>query len=205
MTQRGKQQIEKLCDEAMCPECEYSLRGLSGEVVVCPECGRAIDLVSLLNSRWEGSWHNLPTFQAVVRPVFMLILLLIGLFVGIAADGIRNHQLIGMLLSCFAVTMWGWKMVGVWRRFKRIEAIKLSLLAILVYAGYLLGFFCVFMILLALVSPSGIGQVVIGVVLFLAGIAILVTSHISDRYLASQCVRLYLLEQANLLSSRHEH
>ena len=205
MTQRGERQIEKLREEATCPGCEYSLRGLSGEVITCPECGLIVDLVSLLKSQWTGPWHKLPTFKAIVRPVFILMC---GLFVGYAADGITNHKFIGLAISCFAVAMWGWYMVGLWRRCQLIHALKLSLLALVVYGGYFVGLFCVFvglicvfMILLALISPSGIVQVVSGIILFLVGIATWVIWQIGDRYIASQCVRLYLLEQANLISS----
>ena len=129
-----------------------------------------------------------------MRPIFILMC---GLVVGYAADGITNHKFIGLAISCFAVAMWGWYMVGLWRRFKRVHALKLSLLALVVYGGYFVGFFCVFMIVLALISPSEIAQVVSGIILFLVGIATLVICQIVDRYIASHCVRLYLLIQAN--------
>ena len=48
MTQRGEEQIEKLREEAICPGCKYSLRGLPGEVVTCPECGREINIALLI-------------------------------------------------------------------------------------------------------------------------------------------------------------
>lgn len=205
MTQRGEVHLEMLRDEAMCPQCEYSLRGLDGDVVTCPECGVNVDIVTLIKIQWNGSWHQLPTYKAISAPAFVLVFLMIGMFVGLLADGIKHHEAIGLAISSYLIALWSWRMFKLWNRFEGGYALKISLLAHVVFAGYLIGIFCVFMILISFVSPTGFMQIAVGIILFAMGVAILVACQFGERYVSSLCVRLYLKEQANLISSGHEH
>ena len=74
MTQRGEAQLEKLRDEATCPSCEYSLRGLAGDVVTCPECGCMVEIVDLLAGRWKQPLRNAPYFNLLTIPVGWLLI-----------------------------------------------------------------------------------------------------------------------------------
>ena len=73
MTQRGAKQIENLRDEATCPACEYSLRGLEGDEVTCPECGLRINLAAYFANKWTGPWHQVPGFNSLLMPVAWLL------------------------------------------------------------------------------------------------------------------------------------
>ena len=54
-----------------CPKCGYSLRGLKGADVVCPECGTALDVVELIRHRPMDRLDN-PVYRRVARPAIML-------------------------------------------------------------------------------------------------------------------------------------
>ena len=73
MTQRGEEQFERLREEAVCPGCDYSLHGLPGDVITCPECGRKINMVAFLKDRWMGPWYSVPGYNAIVAPAIWIV------------------------------------------------------------------------------------------------------------------------------------
>ena len=46
-------ELEGLARDIACPNCEYNLRGILGDPVVCPECGNAYSVSKLLELRWN--------------------------------------------------------------------------------------------------------------------------------------------------------
>ena len=205
MTQRGEEQIEKLCEEATCPACEYSLRGLPGEVVICPECGQTIDIVQFVTTHWDGSWHQVPTFKTIRRPAYFLALLMFVMLFWFITGGAQNHKAFGLSVTCFMFSLWVWQILKMWQQYKRVRTLMLSLLAHLVIAGYMIGVLFVLQIVLLFIYSTTNMLGWMSVPVFAAGIVILGICQYSDKLIASECVRLYLLEQANLISSSHEH
>ncbi|MHC4109101.1 MAG: hypothetical protein ACYSTY_13560, partial [Planctomycetota bacterium] len=84
MSRRRRAGVEKLREELACPRCEYSLKGLRGDVVTCPECGTECDLAKLMLGQWVGPWYRAPGFGRILAPV-----------------------------ACVAIGMWGVGCVGV--------------------------------------------------------------------------------------------
>jgi len=54
-----------------CPNCGYSLRGLAGVDVVCPECGIHLDVAELIRHRPLDRLDN-PVYRRAARPAIML-------------------------------------------------------------------------------------------------------------------------------------
>ena len=53
MTIPGHGTLEETLQELACPNCGYALRGLSGPVRTCPECGHDWDVLQLVTRRRE--------------------------------------------------------------------------------------------------------------------------------------------------------
>lgn len=52
-----------------CPRCNYNLRGLTGKVVNCPECGRRCDVKQLYAMQQMKKWGmHIPGFGVLLKP-----------------------------------------------------------------------------------------------------------------------------------------
>lgn len=140
MTQRGEEQIEKLREEAICPGCKYSLRGLPGEVVTCPECGREINIALLIAEQWYGPWFKAPDFNILAWPVVWTVLALVVIIFSAYSFNPPSFFDFGALqifLSLSAVAIWIWIIKSMRRRFGYAEALKLSAILHVTYLFYL--------------------------------------------------------------------
>ncbi len=79
MTQRGIEQLERMRDDLECPQCEYALRGLPGDIVTCPECGQSINITLLLKTQWTGRWYHAPEYNTLAIPLAWSLVVAIGL------------------------------------------------------------------------------------------------------------------------------
>lgn len=138
MSEQGAPNAERMRAEARCPRCEYSLRGLEGDPVTCPECGARVNVTALIAGTWKGPLLRAPLMNVVALPaawaVGMLIVLL-GALIGTAGWMDVPPPLAWAYLAIAAV---GWILMFVLavRRFGAREAIPLAIL----YHGPLLGY-----------------------------------------------------------------
>ena len=44
--------VEAIQRDLACPACGYNLRGLTGDVIPCPECGTDVDIARLVTQKW---------------------------------------------------------------------------------------------------------------------------------------------------------
>ncbi len=73
-----------LRNDLVCPGCEYSLRGLTGDVVTCPECGERIDVATLVTKQWRKPWWDAPGYSLLCLPCGVGI---VGTFIAVVFAG----------------------------------------------------------------------------------------------------------------------
>lgn len=118
-----------------CPSCNYSLRGLPGVVVTCPECGEPCDLPEIIRRRRIDRWRN-PEYRVLSAPAATFT---VGMVVWLLFSG-----LLGRRADLSAVAVAGLVVLAVWilrlaaSIFQRAdpEALRLIMLLHLVYVGF---------------------------------------------------------------------
>src|SRR5690606_65980 len=68
------EKLDAIAAELVCPQCRYSLQGLSGRIVVCPECGTASEIARMVMERWDHKIYEVPYYGMAVRPVVVAFL-----------------------------------------------------------------------------------------------------------------------------------
>ena len=81
MSGSGENAVREIQADLACPQCQYNLRGLRGEIVSCPECGARCDVARLIAARWEKPWYKAPLFNLLALPVAWGIACLLALIV----------------------------------------------------------------------------------------------------------------------------
>ncbi|MHC4775344.1 MAG: hypothetical protein ACYTBR_08770, partial [Planctomycetota bacterium] len=113
MFRRRRARVAQIREELTCPQCEYSLRGVPGDVATCPECGTQCDLARLIVNQWTGPWYRAPGFHRVLVPVTCAG---IGVWVVLIALSFELYHgrrpLFTMLTAGVLVAAWGW---STWR------------------------------------------------------------------------------------------
>ena len=161
-----------------CPNCRYDLRGLTGDVVTCPECGTRCDVAAMLSRRWRKPWA--PGYHLLLRP--MAWLLLFGALGALASNTFLLAVVIGM-----GVVTWGLQLRRCGGMLPDCKGIVLSL----ALQGILLG-----SLVVGGALPGAIFLTVIQDpwwILALPGVAALaIGCLIAERRVAEICVRHYL-------------
>ena len=140
MFRRRHVPVAQLREELACPRCEYSLKGRTGDLVTCPECGLQCDVARLITSQWTGPWYRAPGFNRIIVPVAwpavgMWVVLLIHVW-----EIAGGRPPLFTLLS-LATVLGGW-LRSLWQIRNQMpggRAMLLSGLAHLVFVGYFLG------------------------------------------------------------------
>ena len=134
MTARGEEQLQAIQQDLACPACEYNLRGLLGDVVVCPECGSRVDAARLISHEWTGRWYHAPGYTPLCTPTAVAMAAFIGLLFGLGAS---NGDLPELMQSPFWLSgmvivsvVWIMLMVRAVYSFGNRRGLWLSLLAI---------------------------------------------------------------------------
>jgi len=87
-------QAERVRSELTCPQCDYSLRGLHGDVVNCPECGHECNIKAELR-RYED-W-TASAYLCAMGPVYTILL---GLAIALLAALVDDW---GVWIMCYAI------------------------------------------------------------------------------------------------------
>ena len=64
----GAEHAESIRDSLVCLKCGYSLRGLGGDVVTCPECGERNNAAEMAAGQWNRRWYEVPLFHELKTP-----------------------------------------------------------------------------------------------------------------------------------------
>lgn len=188
--QPGK--AERIRSELTCPQCDYSLRGLHGDVVTCPECGHECNVTAMMTRRWTGPWYNAPGFNTLLGPLVWFVLLSSsGVLVVVYEQSNGGNGLIALLTYTAITIVW---IVLLWRvRDVPTEGqgLRLALLAHGLFAGYIGGIIAIVMMIGAIVNASGVVRYA-AVVLLPAGIGVLLLMRRGEKYIAQQCIKAWL-------------
>ena len=99
METTGAAQVDGLRRDVACPQCEYNLRGLRGNLFLCPECGAACDVAKLMRLRRHMSWQRSPLLPGVYLPAVWVLLAPPALLVVVALELNVAGSLIWLLLG----------------------------------------------------------------------------------------------------------
>jgi hypothetical protein len=196
------ERTDSIREKLACPHCTYSLRGLPGDVVTCPECGNGIDIARLVALRWTGRWFRAPMFALLSLPLAVIVVgfILLGVLLGVAAslgaDSVGAGLLIAGPLFIFAVWVAGLALVT--RRFGSGEGLWLSILCHAIFAGYFVGApgFILLVVKVIASFAQGFGYVSLpGAVTAIGFAGLVATAYFGERYVARRCIRRYLRRQ----------
>ena len=184
-----------------CPNCEYNLRGLQGDVVSCPECGMTCDRAEIVARRWTLPWYKAPGMSLLNLPVAWLYLGLIAMVLWFNNVGYVSQT---QRLLAWSALIIGWMllMARAWFVFERSEALLLALLGHVVLAAYLLAFIMIPIMWLSLAFVEqartetllGIRLPITAWLLILPVVAIVLflAARRGERFVAHRCIRQYL-------------
>ena len=195
MTGTGEELVKEIRRDLLCPQCEYNLRGLYGDIVWCPECGATCDVAKLVSLRWTKPWHQAPGLSTVFLPTAWAVLGAVG---GPMASRVDPVLLAGCLLVWLAV--WLWLLWRAWDLFQSVEGVYVALASHVILAGYVFGVWgslaLVFHLLSLLGAPPSLGYAPwqwFALAFCLAPLGLLVWAcHRAERFVARRCIRRYL-------------
>ena len=133
--------VERIRDELKCLSCGYALRGQSGALVRCPECGRQHNVANLVMNQWCGHWYHAPGFNLLAMP----LLAPIGwcALIGIAGVLFQNQtdwfETIFIVSTFLAALVWIWLIVVVVRKYQRRIGLLLTFMIQLIFPLYFVG------------------------------------------------------------------
>ena len=193
MSSPETESVEEIRQDIACPQCEYNLRGLRGDVVQCPECGMNCDVVELIERRWTKPWWTAPGFNRLVVPV--VVATIDPMLLSVLMVARQGSVMIVPLAGTVVLFGWLYLMFRIGLR-GGTEAVLLSLLAHLIFVGYVIGVYgCIAMIirmvgmvLNQMLSLQLLGAAVVAGLL----VALVWGCRRGERFIAGRCIRRYL-------------
>jgi hypothetical protein len=194
MFRRRRTRVAQIREELSCPQCEYSLRGVPGDVATCPECGTECDLARLIANQWVGPWYRAPGFNRVLIPVTFAS---IGVWVVLIVLAFESYHgrtpLYTMLTAGALVAAWGWSMWRLRRMMPGGAAMVLALLAHGILAGYVFSLMATIGLLWRAVLAGSLAVAAPALVAVLPLAGLMWVCRRGEKYIAVRCIRRYLV------------
>lgn len=195
MTVRGEQLTEQLRDAATCPSCQYSLRGLPGDDVQCPECGTKVNIAALVSATWLRPWWEAPLYNTLAIPLAWVIVAFIGVVV-VGSASMHSHIAGELVLAACggAIVVWLFLLAYMQHRFGSPEGIWLALLLHLVVPFYMVGLVGAIGMAIKLLAEIRELWIVtlynaIGLSLF---VGLFLAGRFIERFVGRRCIRRHL-------------
>ena len=193
----GAEHTESIRDSLVCLKCSYSLRGLGGDVVTCPECGERINIAVLVTQRWRGPWFRAPLYNVLALPLAWVFFILIIAGMAIAASDLQPAALpIAFAILLVGAAVWLALFYVAARKFGSLEGVALAMLLHLLFGGYLVGFFGVLVSVIgsirAVFGGRGTGDLLQGGIIVVVCIGTIVAARVGERFVAGRCIRQHL-------------
>lgn len=197
VSKAGAEHTESIRDSLACLRCGYSLRGLGGDVVTCPECGERINIAVLVTQQWRGPWFRAPLYNVLALPLTCAFLIFIIAGMSFAVSSVQPTA----LPIAFAVLLGG---AAVWlalfylaaKKFGSLEGIYLAMFVHLLFGGYVVGCFGVIGSIIILIRAffvgRGAGDFLLSGIVMAVCIGIFVASRVGERFVAGRCIRQHL-------------
>ncbi|HWB19004.1 MAG TPA: hypothetical protein VG711_01795 [Phycisphaerales bacterium] len=194
----GSQYALELRDNLHCPQCQYSLRGLPGPDIRCPECGRTWQSPELIAQFWKRKWWHVPAFTTVCLPGFFLFLALIVLFLASVIVVDSHAMSMPVFIAVYSAAMlagWTYLCIRAVRIFGSSFAIAPIAVGHLAMVSLMAGAFAIFssiiLLLDALMGPSA--STASFVLVFLAGLCLLMLGRAAERWIARLCLHQFIV------------
>jgi len=196
MSERGKQLVESIRDTLACPACSYSLRGLHGDLITCPECGQQVNVPQFIAARWTQPLFSAPLYNTLAFPLAWVFLVGLGTLVVAAIIYDRDTPSAWFFLGATAMMLVGW-LAMFWyaaKRFGSGEGVMLAVLLHLTLPGYILSMMMLVggvAGVLANFGPAWWIPLRFGILAAAGVLAFLAASGI-ERFVARRCIRRHL-------------
>lgn len=194
MTQRGEEQTRQIHDGLACPTCQYSLRGLPGDDVTCPECGGGINIPELVASKWTGPRICAPLYNMLIIP---LVWSFLGIFGGAIAFTMFCSGIKAPAVAMLSVILGGWMvaLAFVSRRFGSAEGALLAILLHACFPAYLFGITGGVALLIRIpidILDGRLPLLIYDVPAMALCIGAIVVGERIERFVTRRCIRRYL-------------
>lgn len=192
MTKRGEQHAQAIRDGLTCPACQYSLRGLLGDDINCPECGQRMNIPGLMSAKWSKPWWEAPLYNTLALPVcWAALAVLVLMVIGTLSRDIAHPRATALAWTAFAAIAWLFLLAYMQKRFGSAEGIWLSLLLHLVVPFYLVGIIGALGMTIRFVSGLRTLWIVslyngLGLALFLG---LIIAARLLERFVGQRCIR----------------
>jgi hypothetical protein len=196
MTPRGEQLTQEILQDLTCPQCQYNLRGLSGAVVNCPECGFRCDVAQLVARKLIGPWTRAPGYAKLLVPVAWLAVSSFGvLIVFLSAAGATGSPELATVLAVLCVLgIWTHLVVRSGQGFSDGSGMVLVMLTHVLFAGYISGIVGFIWGLMHSFTFGDLPGLLIGFTIMIGSAAMLWGSRRGERLIAERCIREHLLQ-----------
>ena len=193
----GAEHTESIRDSLLCLKCSYSLRGLSGDVVTCPECGERLNIVALVTQQLHDPWFHAPSYLVLAIPSVWAFLILIIAGISFAVSSAQPTA----LPIAFAVLLGG---AAVWlaliylaaKKFGSLEGAYLAMFVHLLLGGYFVSCFGVIGSIIGLMGAvlvgRGAGDFLLSGIIVVVCIGTIVAARVGERFVAGRCIRQHL-------------
>lgn len=196
--QQTNPHVEALRQDLGCLNCGYNLRGLTGAVVNCPECGHVCDVADLITRKWTGPWYRAPGLTYVEAPSAAPFIAGVPLLLCCTPAILGSRDFLAFLVTTGVIVtgIWVWMMSFAWQKMGGWYGIRLALVGHLVVAGYLFGIFgsipTVFAVIGLFMGGSGAWAVLLAVIALTLTVSALWAAWRSERWMAKRCIERYL-------------
>lgn len=197
MSKQGIEQAEVIRHSLTCLKCDYSLRGLPGYIVTCPECGERTNIAAVMMQQWTGPWYLAPLYNLLIIPLLWSLFVLVVGVIGMTVNQGKQIRLQVVMLIIFACAgIWFALIFAVKKKFGCSEGAFLALYIHIIFAGYVVGLvgFVASLIRLvnAIANQSWLTDLITNAVLLCACIGIFYIARVGERFIAARCIRQHV-------------
>ena len=197
MSKQGIEQAENIRDSLMCLKCDYSLRGLPGDIVTCPECGESINIAAVMMKQWTGPWFKAPLYNVLAVPLAWAFLILSIAVVGMIANEFQSNALpILLAILIVGAGVWVALLFDTTKKYGNSEGAFLALLVHLIFIGYILGSIGVIGSLIGVIvsisDDRGASNILTSVIILVVCISTFVISRLGEKFVAGRCIRQHV-------------
>ncbi len=186
-----------MLDELKCFSCGYELRGLTGNVVTCPECGRQHNVTNMIIKQWNGPWYRAPGFKLLGLPLLAPVAwcFVMGACGLLFINSPGNFTAVFWVATLGAVVGWFALMYRALTKYRRRIGIVLTVMVQLIFPLYTVGLFSVFVIPVMIYFEIDTGEdvpvAVFAVCATVAGFMFLLAYGV-QRIFARLCIRTHV-------------
>ncbi len=163
--------------------------------MTCPECGNRCNVAALVMRAWTGPWQAAPGYSRLLGPLAWVLSL--GLAVLVVAT-LESAARLGatpvgaLVLASTGLAVWAWWLSRLGGFLPRRRAVRLSLLAHALAAGYIAGTVGPLVLVGRAITSGSLVTSAFLTVPAAAALPLVVLCRRGERYIAGRCIAHYL-------------